>query len=200
MTAQDWRSAIDEILYGLTYTKELTDETVQWVAESAVNYTSLGLGPEVYYRAIGDALESGELLDGRRQLPQFGEAPLASFLNAVAARIDALRPWPEPKFRRIESPEASALLRDAVPIARLDASIREISDVVQQGFRPAGNSYPGQHLLALRLNTGETVSLLGSYSLNDTMLLLADVADDPAITVENLVSATGLANDKFTLI
>ena len=199
MTA-DWRWAIDEILYGLTYTKEITDETVHWVAESAVNYASLGLGPEVYHRAISEALASGEHLDGRSQLPQFDQEQLAGFLDAVAGRIDALRPWPEPKFRRLESPEPWASLAQAVPIARLDASIREVSDVLQKGFGPAGEAHPGQYVSVLRLNTGETVALLGSHGLNETILLLADAADEPATTVEHFIAATDIANDKVTLI
>jgi hypothetical protein len=68
---QDWRGPINEILYGLIFTREITDEIVNGCANAAVHYTVLGLGPEAYYQAIGEALASGEELDSLHQLPQF---------------------------------------------------------------------------------------------------------------------------------
>ena len=152
--ALNWRSPVDEILYGLTYTKEPSHETVRWVAESAVHYTSLREGPGVYYEAMGASLASGEQLDARGQLPQFSQVQLANFLRALADKLDALRPWTEPSFRRVEDPEAWASFRHAVPIARLEASIRQVADVLQTGFRPAGEPHHGRHVLILKLKTG----------------------------------------------
>jgi hypothetical protein len=197
--AMNWRLPIDEILYGLTYTNELSDETVRWVAESAVHYTSLREGPEVYHEAIEASLASGEQLDNRGQLPQFNQVQLINFLRAVADKLDALRPWPEPNFRRIEDPEAWASFRQAVPIAFLEASIRQVADVLQTGFRPAGETQPGKHALILKLKTGETVALLGSYGRGEKVSLLADAADDPSAVLEHFISATNFPKDKVTL-
>jgi hypothetical protein len=196
---QDWRDAINEILVGLTYTEEITDETVRWNADSAVHYTTLTFGPGAYYQAITEALASGESLDGLGQLPQFDQAQIAGFLRALADRLDALRPWPEPQFRQLEVDTWTAH-RHAVPIARLNASIREVTDVLQKGFRPAGDAEPGMQVLMLKLATGEIVALLGSYGRDDDVTLSTDAVGDPATVIEHFTAATGFPPDKVTRI
>jgi hypothetical protein len=91
----DWSGPINQLLYGLIYSPEITDELVDFFADSAANRTTLGLGPEVYYEAINDALASGDDLSSL-QLPQFDHTAVSRFLRAVAARLDSLRPWVEP--------------------------------------------------------------------------------------------------------
>jgi hypothetical protein len=199
MKSINWRDAINEILFGLTYTEAITDETVEWNADSAVHYTTLTFGPEVYYRAIAEALASGEPLDGLGQLPQFDQAQIAGFLGALADRLDALRPWPEPQFRQLEVDTWTAH-RHAVPIARLNASIREVTDLLQKGFRPADGGEPGMEVLMLKLATGEILGLLGSYGRDDDVTLSTDAADDPAAVIEHFTAATGFPPEKVTRI
>jgi hypothetical protein len=195
----NWRDAVNEILFGLTYTEEITDETVRWNAESAVHYTTLTLGSEVYHQAIIEALATGERLDSLRQLPQFDQAQIAGFLRALANRLEALRPWPEPKFRQLEVNRWTTF-RDAVPIARLNASIRQVTDVLQRGFRPAGGAEPGMQVLMLKLATGEIVALLGSYGRGEGVTLLTDAGGDPAEVIEHFTAATGFPADEITTI
>ena len=196
---QHWRDAINEILFGLTYTEEITDEIVRWNADSAVHYTTLTFGPGAYYKAIAEALASGEPLDGLGQLPQFDEAQIAGFLRALADRLDALRPWPEPQFRQLEVDTWTAH-RHAVPIARLNASVREVTDVLQKGFRPADDGEPGMQVLMLKLATGEILALLGSYGGGDDVTLSTDAEGDPAAVIEHFTAATGFPPDKVTRI
>jgi hypothetical protein len=195
----NWHDAINEILFGLTYTDEITDETVRWNADSALHYTTLTLGPEVYYQAIMEALASGERLDSLGQLPQFDRAQIADFLRALANQLDALRPWPEPKVRQLEV-DAWITFRHAVPIARLTVSIREVTDVLQKGFRPAGDAEPGMKVLMLKLATGETVALLGSYSRGDDVTLLSDATRDAAEIIDHFTEATGFPSDQVIRI
>ena len=190
--------AVNEILFGLTYTEAITDEIVQWNADSAVHFTTLTRGPETYYQAITEALASGEPLDGLRQLRQFDDAQISSFLRALADRLDALRPWPEPRFRKLDSDTWTAF-RDAVPIARLHASIRQVTDVLQKGFRPAGDADPGMHVLMLKLATGEIVALRGSYGPDD-VTLLTDAAEDTTAAIDHFTAATGFPRNKVTRI
>jgi hypothetical protein len=183
----------------MIFEPKITDELVAGCAEAAINYTVLGDGPEVYYDAIDKALASGERLDGLRQLQQFDQEQVAGFLRAVAARLDALRPWPEPSFRRLEATTWMAF-RHAVPIARLNASIPEVTTVLKRVFRPAGDAEPRRQVLMLKLATGETVALLGSYSRGDYVTLLADAADDPAELIQLFTAATGFPAEKVTRI
>jgi hypothetical protein len=118
----DWRYPVNQLLYGLTYSSDIDEEIVNFNASSAVDYTTLNLGPEVYSRAIRQALASGEHLDSLSLLPQFDQAQLTDFLRAVSARLDQLRPWPQPEVRPL-APQAWAGFGDAVPVAELDASV-----------------------------------------------------------------------------
>jgi hypothetical protein len=195
----DWRGPINEILYGVIFTREINGEIVAGCADAAVNYTVLGLGPDVYYRAIGAALASGEDLDGLQQVPQFDQTQIAGFLRAVAERLDALRPWPEPKFRRLD-PATWTTFAHAVPIARLDASILRIRNLLRGVFDPAGDAQPGQYVLMLKLATGETVALLGSYVRGEKITLLTDAAGDPSEVIEHFIAATGFPADKVIRI
>ncbi|CAN5640635.1 hypothetical protein BH09ACT7_BH09ACT7_25230 [soil metagenome] len=191
----DWQGPINQLLYGLTFTREITDEVVAGFADAAVNYTGLGLGPEVYYRAIQEALASGTDPVGANQLPQLEHAEVIGYLRALAARLEELRPWPEPNFRRLDVSNWSAFER-AVPIARLDASMLVVRNTLKTSFDPIGNSQPGSYVLMLRLRTGETVALRGTYDRGDKVTLLADATGDPAEVIEHFVSATGFPEEK----
>ena len=195
---QDWRGYINGLLYGLIFEPKITDELIAGCADAAINYTVLRDGPQMYYDAIVEALASAEPLDDLHQLPQFDQEQVAVFLRAVAARLDALRPWPEPSFRRLDS-AAWATFRQAVPIARLNASIREVTAVLNNGFRPAGNAAPGRQVLMLKLATGETVALLGTYA-HDGITLLTDATGDSAEVIQLFVAATGFPPEMITRI
>ncbi|HKH51607.1 MAG TPA: hypothetical protein VKA77_07390 [Mycobacterium sp.] len=196
---QDWRGPVNALLYGIIFAPEITDEVVAACAEAAVNYTVLGDGPEVYYEAIQKALTSGERLDNLGQLPQFDQAQIAGYLRAVATQLDALRPWPEPKFRRL-SAATWTTFANAVPIARLDASILRVRSIVRGVFEPAGDAQPGRYVLMLKLATGETVALLGSHGPQEKVTLFTDAADNPAEVIEHFRTATGFPPDKITPI
>ncbi|MEV3901199.1 hypothetical protein AB0K11_02655 [Mycobacterium sp. NPDC050551] len=195
--APDWRFAIDEILYSLSFTEQITEEFVTWIADNAVRYEALDLGPQAYYKAINDSLASGEILDGRGQLPQFNQTQLADFLRAVAAELDVRRPWPEPNFRSLDSSDSRKAFSQAVPVARLQATVREITDLLQKGFRPVGDSHPERQLLVLQLITGETVFLSGIDRRGETVTLSADPSDSGAnaSTIEHFIAATNLPSD-----
>jgi hypothetical protein len=195
----DWQGAINQLLYGLTFTRQITDEVVVGFADAAVDYTVLGLGPEVYYWAIQEALASGEDLVGANQLPQFDRAEVTGYLRALAARLDELRPWPEPNFRRLDASNWSAF-ETAVPIAQLDSSILGLRTILRKPFESVGDSQPGLYVLMLRLRTGETVALQGTYDRGDRVTLVADATTHPADVIEHFIAATGFPADKVTTI
>jgi hypothetical protein len=191
----DWRGPVNQLLYGLTFTREITDEVVDLHADAAVRYKTLGLGPETYYRAIGDALASGADLSDSA-LPQFGDDAVKEFLRAVAARLDALRPWPKPKFLRL-NPGAYAGLRQPLPVGKLDSSLLELRNDLRLRFDRVGDTEPRQYAAVLELVTGEKVGLLGSHSPRDKVTLLAESVDDRALTMQHFIAATGYPPDKI---
>lgn len=195
-----WRGPINQLLYGLIFVRELTDDVVEFYADAAVSYKLLGLGPEAYCRAIDEALASGERLDGLSMVPQFDQAQIAGYLRALAARLQELRPWPEPKFRRLDDPDAWARFEHAVPIARLDSWLPELLALVRGPFRPIGDTQPGMSVLMLTLQTGETVALLDSDRLGEQVTLMTDAAVEPSVVIEHFTDATGFPAAKIAPI
>ena len=196
----DWRTPINQILFGLTYTRELTDEVVDWNADSAIRYQSLGRGPAVYYQAIQDALASGEHLDNFDQVPQFSQQELSEFLRALASRLDSLRPWPEPRFRPADDPAPWASLLQSAKIAELDVSMLELTPLLRRPFRPTGEGQDGKYALVLALQTGEIVALLGSQARGEKVALLSQESDDPDTVIGHFVEATGIAPSKVVRV
>ncbi len=194
----NWRHPVNQLLHSLSFSGKISDEHVAFCADSAINYSTLQLGPEAYYRAISEALASGQALDALGQVPQFDQAQLAEFLRDVAARLDRLRPWPEPKVRPLDPTEWGAF-RSSRPIAQLKDSIGGVSNALQKGFRPIVESSPPTEVLMLRLMTGETIALLGSYG-GGAITLLADAAEDPASVIDNFVVLTGYPRDRVTQV
>ena len=194
--SSDWRLPINEILFGLTFTEQITDDVVEWNAENAVNYKTLGLGPAIYYQAIKDALASGDELDGLRQVPQFTGSELADFLGDLAVRLDSLRPWPEPAFRPLD-PQVWEQLETVKTVAQLDVPIIYLTSRVRSPFRSAGEGYPGKYVAVLGLRTGETVALLGSYERGEKVQLLAQADVDADLVVDHFIEATSLPANKI---
>lgn len=196
----EWRGPINQLLYSLTFTREITDETVTYIADTAVNYTALGLGPEVYYQAINDALASGEELRGHATvLPQFDDATLASYLRALADRLDALRPWPVRRYHPLHESEWKNF-EHAVPIAKLDDSMADVTNLLLEWFDPIGDPSLGQYALMLQLNTGEPVAMVGSDSPGEQITVLTDPSYDAEKVIEHFVAATSVPADKITRI
>jgi hypothetical protein len=199
----EWRGPINQLLYSLIFTREITDKVVTDCADAAVNYTWLGLGPEVYYWAINEALASGDDPIGRNQLPQFDRAEIERFLRALSARLDELRPWQVPKFFTLNDLSPWSGIPHEMPIAELDVSLFELSNLLRDSFDRAGDSMPGQYVLALRLRTGETVALLGSHATDvkeEKVLMFTDSVADPDLVIEHFTDLTEFPVDKVRRI
>jgi hypothetical protein len=190
-----WNGALNQILFGLIYTDNLTDEIVRWTADSAVNYTTLSLGPEAYQRAIREALASGQKLDGIDQVPQFGQEQLSHFLRALDERIEALRPWPEPDFREIAPPEAWNYLRDASLVAVVRSPLLKLYNAFRTSFERVSTD-PRHEALVLRLKSGDIIAVSVTFEPQETISLLAGRDSDPAKIIDEFLRLTGLPREK----
>lgn len=190
----NWRGGINQLLYGLNFAREITDDMVGRVADSVVLYRGFSGGPEAYCRAINTALASGEDLRLPNQLPQFGRDQIEAFLRAVVNRLDEMRPWPEPAFRSLVV-SARDTMHGAVPIARLLAPMVRVRAVLREHFVPVGHAEPRDQLMMLRLGTGETIGLLGSLTHDDSVTLLAESTAEPGVVIDHFIAATGFPAD-----
>ena len=195
MMPSDWRTPVNQLLYSLTYSKSIDDDTVNFNAESAVQFTTLTLGPGVYYSAINQALSSDEPLDVIPLLPQFDQPQIADFLRAVAGQLDRMRPWPEPAVRPLDT-TAWAGLADAIKVAELDASLVEVTDALQQGFAPVAGAGSRDQVMILRLRSGETVALSGAYGVGNKVSLLVEPSAIHTDVIAHFIALTGFPAEK----
>ncbi|CAJ1586160.1 hypothetical protein [[Mycobacterium] wendilense] len=194
----NWRGPVHQLLYGLMYTGDVTDDIARSHAEDAVSYRTLPMGPQVYYDAIMQALASGQELDEARQLRHLDADDIERFLRGVVVELDALRPWPEPPFR-VLTRDTWEGLASTPPAARLNDPVGRVGRFLKKSFRPAGKGYPGKAVLVLKLSTGETVALIGSFAGRDAVALHTD-AHDPAAAITHFVEQTGYPESKIERI
>ncbi|WP_205876621.1 hypothetical protein [Mycobacterium camsae] len=190
----DWHGPVNQLLYSLTFTREITDDIIQFNADSTIHNSTLTLGPDVFYKAINEALASGDDLKST-QLPQYDHAAITEFLTAVADRLDALRPSPLRPFHQLDA-AAWAKSGCTTPIALIDAPILDLTNLLNLRFSPAGSAVPGQYVSMIRLCSGEIIALLGSSALGKKVALLADISGDPDTTIERFITSTGIPPEK----
>ncbi|MEV4754644.1 hypothetical protein AB0J86_05970 [Micromonospora sp. NPDC049559] len=188
--ASGWRPQLNAILYTLTYAPSLDAATVRATADNIVGRGSLRAGPQTYHDALTAALASGEQLT-RDLGGEHGEAGVRDFVTRLLHRLDELRPWPEPAYER-QPIDQWPTFDHGRPVARVGQSLMNVQDRLRERFEklPIGD---GSLLgLILRLNTGETVALLGSYEKGNRPTLLQREPGDPRATIDAFRAATGL--------
>ncbi|MCT2277823.1 hypothetical protein [Micromonospora chalcea] len=92
MSGDDWKSIINQILYGLMFTPQLDDSTAEQMAAAMAEWRYFGTGPDVYADAIVQARRYDGPLTDEIETPH-GEAAFREFLGRLGASLEALRPW-----------------------------------------------------------------------------------------------------------
>ncbi|NBE80767.1 hypothetical protein [Micromonospora rubida] len=187
MTA-DWRGPVDQLLYSVMFDSVLDDAVVARTARTVLDGRSLTAGPGAYVDAIGAALSSDARLAESFDTPH-DEAAFRDFLGRLRHRLEQLRPWPEPAYVRLPV-EQWLTFGAARPVAQLGQSLMAVQDRLAQRFeRLPGDD--GRYGLLLRLNSGHTVAVVGSYQPGPVTLLQRGPGD-PATVIAAFQAATGL--------
>lgn len=192
---QPWRGEINRLLYGLMFERTLDDRLVDTAAKGLLHGQVRGSDPQAYQDAIRQALATDATLSDTFETPH-GEAEFRDFLRRLAARLDELRPWPPPPYRKVDISEWRGFDHGR-PIARIDATPLDVQDRlhVLLDRLPAGDK--NAEALILRLRSGETVALLGSTGRRGVTVLQRD-AGDPGRTLAAFAEHTGFPADQLT--
>ncbi len=146
---------INEILYGVQF-DPLNERTVDGVAQAMVDHRYLVSGPAAYLAAIEQALRSDAVLTDALRT-RHSEESFRAFLEKLRDRLLALKPWPEPRFRKLPVSEWESF-GEAKAIARIPdlhpSTVAERLPSIFDDVRIGESSLP---VLVLRLGTGETV-------------------------------------------
>ncbi|SCG67621.1 hypothetical protein [Micromonospora coxensis] len=92
MPRDDWKGVVNQILYGLIFTRDLDDDAASRMADAMVERRHFGAGPGVYAAAIVRARRHRGPLTDEMPTPH-GEEGFRAFLELLAAELDARRPW-----------------------------------------------------------------------------------------------------------
>jgi hypothetical protein len=188
MMTADWRGPVDQLLYSVMFDRALDDATVDRTARAVLDGRTLTAGPGAYVDAVGAALASDERLSASFDTPH-DEATFRDFLARLRHRLEQSRPWPEPPYVRLPV-EQWPTFGSARPVARLGPSLMAVRDRLAERFErlPGDDSRYG---LILRLNSGHTVAVVGSYQPGPATLLHRDPGD-AATVLAAFLAATGL--------
>ena len=86
-----------------------------------------------------------------------------SFLGRVSRELAARRPWPAPRFAKVDVAEWPTF-GAATPIARVHRPAHQLTGAVGYPFEHVGRL----PVLILRLGSGEVIALLGSVDPGST--------------------------------
>ncbi len=192
MSVSTWRGVVNGILYTVQFQQELDDAQVERTARAMIAEPLYDL-PTVEIRdAVSAALDSDEQLT--QLIPEaHGEAEFRAFLRRVVERLDALRPWPEPAYRRLPA-ETWRELAGAPVVAHVPLSHVKLQERLRKLFQPVADGAVRRPVLVLRLAAGDVVAFAGSTQPAGTGVDVHYAGPRPAAEVlRDLQAAAGLS-------
>jgi hypothetical protein len=185
-TSSTWRGYVAQITYGTRLQSPAADSLVSRLADEILRQRYFNDPVEDYYRAVVEALRSGEQL---RFDDTQNEAAVRDLLERLIPALDERKPWPEPRFTSLPVEEWS-VLQDAPVLGRIPMHVIAVQAHLHRVFSERGPDGSDAQVLVLRLRTGQKVGLSAkSYSLDDVEL--RSLAE-PASTRKAFLELTGL--------
>lgn len=192
------RGLINQLLYGVDQFRDLTAEAaVEHCAERIIGQRYFRQPAEWYKQALEVTLNEGSLPVQWRDLSRrFSETELLEYLARLDGRLDELRPWPRPRFLKLDISEWNGF-GDAEPLATINRPAIDVIGLLNRGFDPVPTPEGELPVMILRLRSGEVVALIGSIDHRSTVFTL--VSRDPGDAVQvidHFCRLTGFAADE----
>jgi hypothetical protein len=194
MTEDEWRGILNQLLYVLEYHPVPDDPAVDAIAENMIERRILPSGPEEYYHAYSQALQSARLL-GPQSLPtRHDEASLRDTIARLLFRLDERRPWPQQRFAKLQTAEWT--YADAPTTAVLRATRGLVEERIWQVFDYVGVAGARTPVIILRQRTGEIVAMIASTGprpQDRSTVALRVLHGDPTEALASFMELTGFA-------
>ncbi|MFC9966184.1 hypothetical protein ACFVH4_18305 [Nocardia ignorata] len=182
-----WQGIVNAVLYSVQFEKELDNSVVDRIAHALLTEPLGTFTPDEEYRILKVGLAAGEPIPEvvpMRQSP----AELRNFLSRIVARMDATRPWPSLPYQRLPEDSVSAF-KNAVPIARISASVNDIETRISRGF------YWGTDFgtfIPLKMKSGRVIGMFTPFwdDSDDIVVVVATDEPEPAEAINELLSTT----------
>ncbi|QLY33496.1 hypothetical protein H0264_15810 [Nocardia huaxiensis] len=186
------------MLYGIQFAERLGPDEVGRTAATLAREPLWDLTVDDEYRALSDALASGEDLDPVVQT-KFTQTDIQGFLTRVLTELDDLRPWPDPALRELPLSRWTEFV-DVPPIARIDVAWPAIQGPLRKMLRrPPG--YNREMLLA-RLRSGAEVAFIwpGWADRSGTAVVALNTDVAPQAVIQEILSASSLDPSTITVL
>jgi hypothetical protein len=162
MDLDDTRGIMNQLLYPIDGAPDLSDATAARMVSNMIDGRPYSTPVAEFAEAIDLTLRAGALHPQTAEMShRFTEPELLDFLRRVQHLLEESRPWPRPKFRKLDVTEWPSF-GDATAIARINLPMHQLNGAVGRPFDhvPAGEAK--LPVLILELRTGEVVALMGS--------------------------------------
>jgi hypothetical protein len=202
----NWRTVANGILYSVQFKRQLDDGVVDRIAHAVLTEPLFDLTATENYESILDALRTEAKLTELIPAPH-GEREFRDFLLRLVKRLDALRPWPEAPYQRLDV-RLDAALWDGFSRAQSIAVLRLGSLAVERRlhrmFQEVTDGERDLLVLVLRLASGQELALVATADPAGSEVTLRAREPIPEGAAEPLLtafrSATGFAPDEVTVL
>jgi hypothetical protein len=184
-------------LYGIDKAPDLGPSIVDLMADDLVNQIHYRQPVQDYFDAFGVVLSRGQVpphaLEGIRR---YSPAEVLDFIGRLHAKLDEQRPWPRPRFTKLDLAEWPSFAT-AKGIARIAALSSEVEARFNTGFDKVPTGAGDLPVMILELRSGEKVAILGSTERGSRVYtLLARDPNDPATTIGHFRELSGFPEDQ----
>ena len=173
------------VLYLVQFQRSLDDEQVAWRARYLVDNPIDDLPVAHTVDALRAGLASGEQLSGDIAR-HHDEATFRSFLGRLADRMEALRPWPTPPYRKLPASRHADVF-EWLELGRIGYGAKGLAERLHRYPEGVGN----REVLVLQLESGDVVALLDDRHRKGWSVLVSGSARPADDVIAAFRTATG---------
>lgn len=191
------RGVMNQLFYPIDGAPDLSDATAARLVDNIIEGRLFSAPVTDFAAAIDQTLRAGGLHPQTvSSTRRYTEPELMEFLGRVARALDSRRPWPPPRFAKLDVAEWPSF-GSATPIARIDRPAHQLTGALGYSLDRVGQL----PVLILRLRTGEVVALLGSVDPRATSFaLLQRDPGDPSEIIAHFRTLTGFHPTDITTL
>lgn len=200
--AGEWRGVVNGVLYLVQFEPTLDEEQVVAArADQLVAQPIFDQPVAETVAALRAALASGERLSGGIPAPH-DEATVRGFLQRLADRMEALRPWPAQPYRKLPAHTRPELLT-APAVGRITYDWKRAADRLGRSIDRADD----HAILVLELDTGDVVAVVDDWDITQSggrrdgrSMLVSASPKPPADLVAAFRAATGFTPEEVAAV
>jgi hypothetical protein len=198
---QQWRGAVNGVLYVVQFEPVLDEQVVATTADQLVARPMFDQPVQRTLDQLREGLASGEQLTGVIPQPH-EEAAVRDFVGRLVDRLESMRPFPVPAYRKLPAHSHGEVL-SAPAVGRVAYDWKQAADRLRRGIERVDD----RAVLVLQLDSGDVVALVDDWDITpagghrDGESALLSASPKPAAElVDAFRAATGFTADEVTAL